>query len=138
MGKVVVIPGKPHGKARPRFSGYGRRPYTPEQTRQYEDLIRVCWKQQAGGWDVYGGAVGISIRACFPIPKSASQRRRDDMISGRIRPTVKPDGDNILKIVKDALNGLAYFDDKQVVEEYVAKVYDADPKVEFFIYKIDR
>lgn len=42
-------------------------------------------------------------------------------------PTTKPDGDNILKVVLDALNGLAYDDDRQVVKMCIIKVYGANP-----------
>lgn len=45
-------------------------------------------------------------------------------------PQKKPDTDNIAKIVLDALNGLAYPDDKQVVELQVLKTYDLDGYVE--------
>ena len=42
-------------------------------------------------------------------------------------PTTKPDGDNILKVVLDALNGLAYDDDRQVVKMCIIKVYGSNP-----------
>lgn len=39
------------------------------------------------------------------------------------RPDKKPDADNILKAVLDALNGVAYEDDRQVVEVLCIKKY---------------
>ncbi len=53
-------------------------------------------------------------------------------------PTTKPDGDNILKVVLDALNGLAYDDDKQVVKMGIIKVYGANPglMVQVVEYKV--
>lgn len=133
--KTITIPGKPQGKGRPRFTKYGHA-YTPEQTRRYEELIRSCWMEQADGWTVREGAVGIIITAFFPIPKSANKIRHSGMASGRIRPTVKPDGDNILKVVKDALNGYAYSDDKQVVDESVQKFYGEEPCVKVVLYDV--
>ena len=47
---------------------------------------------------------------------------REFKLSGKMRPTMKPDNDNIAKSVLDALNGLAYVDDKQIVELKVSCV----------------
>lgn len=46
-----------------------------------------------------------------------------------IRPTKKPDLDNVIKIILDGLNGLAYGDDKQVVELKALKCYAKEPFV---------
>jgi len=127
-----VIPGKPQGKGRPRVTRYGT--YTPEKTREYENLIRACWLQQADGWTVRDGGVGMIVTAYFPIPVSANKDRKSGMRSGRIAPQVKPDGDNILKVVADALNGYAYTDDKQVVSMSIQKRYSDDPRVEVVLY----
>ena len=52
------------------------------------------------------------------------------MATNEIRPTKKPDNDNIAKIILDALNGVAYQDDKQVVSLQVEKYYtEADEMV---------
>lgn len=131
--KTIVIPGKPQGKGRPRFTRYGR-PYTPESTRQYEELIRACWMEQADGWKVREGGVGMIVTAYFAIPSSANKDRKSGMRSGRILPQVKPDGDNILKAVADALNGYAYTDDKQIVSMSVQKKYADEPRVEVVLY----
>lgn len=66
----------------------------------------------------------ITIRAVFEVPKSYSKIKRAKCLFGEIRPTVKPDTDNISKNIKDALNGIAYPDDKQVVSETIEKFYD--------------
>lgn len=133
QSKTIVVPGKPQGKGRPRFTRYGR-PYTPDTTRQYEELIRACWMEQADGWEEREGGVGMIVTAYFPIPASANKDRKSGMQSGRILPEVKPDGDNILKIICDALNGYAYTDDKQVVSMSIQKRYSDDPRVEVVLY----
>lgn len=74
--------------------------------------------------------VSATIIAAFGIPKSASKKCKVEMMAGRVLPTKKPDTDNIAKIVLDALNGLAYPDDKQVVELQVLKTYDLEGYVE--------
>ena len=58
------------------------------------------------------------------------------MINGDILPTKKPDADNILKIIADALNGIAYADDKQVVTAEVQKLYAENGYTEAAIWEV--
>lgn len=67
------------------------------------------------------------MMAQYPIPQSWSKRKKKEAIAGLIMPTTKPDGDNILKVVLDALNGLAYDDDRQVVKMCIIKAYGVNP-----------
>ena len=76
------------------------------------------------------GAVRAEITAYYGIPKSAGRRAGADMMSGKLRPTKKPDLDNVAKIVLDSLNGAAYKDDAAVVELVVEKYYSETPRVE--------
>lgn len=133
--KTIVIQGKPQGKGRPRFTRNGHC-YTPENTRRYEEQIRAAWMEQADGWTVREGPVGIIVMAYFPVPVSANKTRRTEMLTGRILPTVKADADNILKAVLDALNGYAWNDDKQIVSASVQKLYGADPRVEVVLHDV--
>lgn len=60
------------------------------------------------------------------------------MIDGLISPTKKPDMDNVVKIVLDALNGFAWHDDAQVVDLSVMKVYtDQEPFVRVELMSLD-
>lgn len=116
MTVSFFITGKPVGKGRPRF-GNGRT-YTPKATADYEKLVRQCYLD-AGGRKL-SGYVAFEFRALYPIPKSKDRRYvtkkdRELMRAGRILPDAKPDGDNIEKIILDALTGIAFDDDKQVV-----------------------
>lgn len=128
-----TIPGKPCGKQRPRF-GNGRT-YTPEKTVNYENLVRLCFRQAYPNAEPISAGVQVTavIEAYFQIPKSTSKKRRNDMFADVIRPTSKPDTDNIAKICLDALNGLAYHDDSQVVDCTVEKFYSDTPRVEIWI-----
>ena len=69
------------------------------------------------------------IKVYFDIPKSISKAKKAEMLLNSIRPTKKPDCDNIAKAVLDSLNGIAYKDDKQVVFLTVEKFYGDTPKV---------
>lgn len=74
--------------------------------------------------------VRVMITAYCSIPKNASKALRELMISGANRPAKKPDWDNIGKAVCDALNGVAYKDDAQIICGKVEKYYSDTPRVE--------
>ena len=59
------------------------------------------------------------------------------MASGDMRPVKRPDWDNVGKIVTDALNGVAYDDDSQIVSASVEKYYSEEPRTEIKIERID-
>lgn len=128
----ITIPGEPCGKARPRVvrNGNFSRAYTPEKTVNYENLVKLEYQRQCGSTCITEGGVHMRIIARFGIPSSASKRKKSEMLRGAIRPTKKPDCDNIIKIICDALNGIAYKDDAQVVSVTIDKIYDTMPSVE--------
>ena len=72
-----------------------------------------------------GTPVTLRIVARFEPPKSASKKRQQQMLSGEIPPLKKPDIDNIVKVVADALNGAAYHDDTQIIFTVAKKAYSA-------------
>ena len=59
------------------------------------------------------------------------------MEAGVILPITKPDWDNIGKIVSDALNGIAYRDDSQVVDSRVRKIYSNEPRTVIRIWQVN-
>lgn len=132
MQVTFEIPGEPRGKGRPRFSmshGYVRT-YTDDKTAAYENLVKMAYKNAAQGNRFADDApLAVDITAYYSIPKSASMKKQDLMRSGEIRPLKKVDIDNLVKVVLDSLNGIAYRDDVQVVECQVRKFYADDPKV---------
>ena len=132
-----VIDGEPVGKGRPKFTTRGRYPvaYTPEKTRVYENHVRNCYEDYNGV--MLSGALRVEITGYFPIPKSASKKQKALMLSNQIRHTKKIDADNMAKIVMDALNGVAYEDDKQVCELYVKKMYSDVPRVEVILTELE-
>ena len=80
-----------------------------------------------------GAMLDVRIIAYYEIPKSTSKKKRREMLEHRIRPTKKPDWDNIGKIVCDSLNLVAYHDDSAVVDAQVRKFYSETPKVDVLI-----
>ena len=96
----------------------------------YENLVKLEYQRQCGNDCIVDGGVHMRITARFGIPSSVSKRKASAMVYGEIRPTKKPDCDNIVKIICDALNGIAYKDDAQVVSVTIDKIYDTMPSVE--------
>lgn len=136
-----TIPGEPKGKGRPKFStkgGYARA-ITPEATANYENLVKVSFLRAHGKAEPYAKDVPLvaKISAFFSIPQSASKKKQAAMEAGEISPTKKPDTDNIAKIVLDALNGLAYYDDAQIVVLSLQKTYSRIPRVEIQISEVE-
>lgn len=131
------IPGEPGAKGRPRFSNHGgfTKTYTDKKTRLYESLVRDAYFSTIGNPDPISKEMEVEINAHFGIPKSASKCKRAAMIDGRIRPTKKPDTDNIAKVILDSLNGIAFDDDKQVVKLVVNKFYSEKPHVEVCLWE---
>lgn len=129
----LIIPGEPVAKGRPRVTKWGV--HTPEKTKNYETLVKEIFIIQNHGQPMTG-ELAIEMKAYFTIPKSVSKKKRAEMIDGSIRPTKKPDIDNLVKSVTDALNTLAYQDDSQIVQATVGKYYSELPRVEIKIYKL--
>lgn len=129
--RVFKIPGKVQAKQRPRFNTKSGRVYTPQQTVNYESYVKLCYTNFANefDWKPFESQIRAEIEVFMSIPKSDTKKKKDLKLSGKIRPTLKPDNDNIAKSVLDALNGLAYVDDKQVVELEVKKFYSDEPCV---------
>lgn len=129
----LIIPGEPVAKARPRVTKWGA--YTPEKTKNYETLVRELYIIQHGQ-TLLEGELEVKIKAYFTIPKSTSKKRKALMVSKDIRPIKRPDLDNVMKSVTDALNEIAYKDDSQIVSATVSKYYSEEPRVEVEINKI--
>ncbi len=132
------VPGEPRGKERPRYSNKSKSMYTPSSTKNYEKLIALAYRAAYGNRSFrQGEPLKIYIWAYFAIPATDSIPKFKEKQSGKIRPTKKPDWDNIGKVVTDALNGVAYHDDAQIVEAVMKKFYSYNPRLEIIISSID-
>lgn len=124
------VPGKPQGKARAR-TFYNKNvghstSYTPENDLLYENFIKSQYLSSCE--EIFferGTPVALSIVARFLPPQSKSKKVKQQMLEGKILPLKKPDMDNIVKVVADALNGVAYHDDTQIACVKAKKVYSS-------------
>ena len=127
------IPGTPVGQGRPRFTtinGHAKA-YDPEKSQNYKAYVRMIATQamQAIDFKMIEGACSIVIMAFFEVPKSKSKKFKLAALNNKEWPTKKPDVDNIAKAIQDALNGLVYKDDSNIVYMSVSKYYNTNPKV---------
>ena len=132
---AFTVPIVGRGKGRPNFSRRGPfvKTYTDAKTRAYEEQIKAAAIVAMAGRPPFSGPVVLTVRVRRPFLTSATKKVRAMMLSDRIRPTSKPDWDNYGKSVSDALNGVAYLDDAQVVDGRAIKVYAAEPGVDIVV-----
>lgn len=116
---MIVVEGKIKGKARPRV--YNGHAMTPKDTVNYENWVRINYKEQDGKY--LDGPIRATITAYYPIMSSYPKKRVKAIKEGLEYPAKKPDGDNIAKIILDSLNGIAFKDDSQIVELTILKRY---------------
>jgi Holliday junction resolvase RusA-like endonuclease len=120
-----TVPGEPRGWARARTQG--ARFFTDTKTRSEKQAV-AAWAMEAGA-RIIDGPVSVTLTAYLRIPKSATKKARAAMLAGAERPTKKPDGDNLAKLALDALNGVCWHDDVQVVDLTVRKFWSDEPRL---------
>lgn len=124
--ETMIVRTIPVPKARPRMTRSGHA-YTPDKTAIYEKLLASSWS----GGIIKGKYLMASMRFGMPIPKSWSKDRQRLSV-GKLH-TSKPDLDNLVKAVLDALNGIAYADDAAIAAVMAEKIYAVEPFVEVTI-----
>jgi Holliday junction resolvase RusA-like endonuclease len=125
---TIVLLGEPVPFAH-RQTKAGRR-YTPSKQKNEHAALRLIAQQEMSGREPFEGALVMELLAERKIPASWSMKKKNAAILGLIRPTSKPDLDNYIKQAKDALKGVVWLDDAQVVEyKRPRKVYGKQPKL---------
>ena len=121
------IPGEPKGNARPRVANGHEHP--PSGTMSYEARVVQAYRKRYADrvrWEK-GVPLRMRIMACYGVPAGTAPKRKVQML--RELPAKKPDADNIGRIVADALSGIAYCNDAQIVDLQVRKAYAEKPHV---------
>lgn len=144
MRKTVTftVSGKPFGKQRPKTAtrvvrtadgGFKKqtRAYTPRETVDYEQQVKLAYMSQTGGYKFPEGTpLEVKLIAYYQKPKSMTKKNQELVASGKFFPLVKPDLDNVCKSILDALNGTAFKDDANVVRADLSKRYsDCEPGI---------
>lgn len=128
---AATIYHRPRAKARPRMSKSGH-VYTPKATKDYEDMIRDEWMKQCGTTPLTG-PLGVEIRFFFKRPRS--HFKKGSLLNAPRHFLNVPDLDNVEKAVLDALNKVAYADDKLIVSKHSQKLWH--PNTDLVEIRID-
>ena len=133
-----VIPGEPVAQGRPRATTIGGRVrmYDPAKSKNYKKHVSAIAKLNAPKKPLET-PLRVKLDIYRPMLKSMSKKRRE-LANARIyRPITKPDNSNYAKGIEDALNGIIYKDDSQIVDLIVRKYYSDDPRVEVLIEEVE-
>lgn len=119
--------GEPRGKQRPRMCRVNGKTvtYTPKPTKEYEQKVKASYNTVSKQFFDRDVPLEVDIKAYFSVPKKLTA----NVHSKKILPLIPPDVDNVAKIVCDALNGVAFFDDRQICKLNIEKYYSKIPKI---------
>lgn len=133
MSETIVFSlyGTPTAKGRPRSTRSGVH-YTPAKTKAAEQSILSAWLHAVGSRKPHDGPVTIGIDLIFLPPASWPKWKREMALAGNWPHTIKPDFDNLAKII-DGLNGCAWVDDSQIVRALVNKSYGPEAQTSITI-----
>lgn len=138
MQVEFIIEGKAKPKQSFRYTRQGFK-YTPRDVKQYARDVQYSFYAKYPTWlpsAYFEKPLKVEIQVFIKTPKSFSKIKKQRAFAGEIRPLVKPDCDNISKNILDALNGVVYPDDKQIVELTVKKFYSESEFVNISIEDI--
>ena len=126
-----TVPGEPVAKGRARaFIRCGKiGHYTPDKTANYESLVKLFASRAMGNEPLMTKAVVLTVHAFFSIPGSWSMKKQEDAEVLKIRKISRPDLSNVVKGVEDALNGVVWVDDSQIIELHSFKHYSYTPYI---------
>lgn len=113
---TFTIPGTAISKARPRTTKRGNRAimYTPDKTKNYENYVKLVAAQYAPE-ELLVNPLDIELEFYLQRPKSLPKK-----IQHHVK---KPDIDNLAKSVMDAMEGVIYVNDAQVIALRAYKLY---------------
>ena len=134
----LVIEGEPVGKGRPRVTNRGSfaHAYNPAKTKNYEKLIQNEYFKNYTYEDTLQGPIKAELIAYFPVPESTSKKKKELLLKNYEKHTKKPDIDNVIKSVFDALNNVAFTDDSNIIELKAKKLYSDQPRVELHLKEV--
>lgn len=140
----IWIPGEPVAQARPRFAhihsktrGTVSVAYDEKKSKSSKEYIRMMAAQAWRGQDLLDGPLKMNLVIVRSIPLSWSLKKQAMALARLVLPTTKPDTDNYVKGVKDALKGVVWRDDSLVCEEHPAKIYGTKPGLCIEVSRID-
>ncbi|MBN6887492.1 Holliday junction resolvase RusA-like endonuclease [Cytobacillus horneckiae] len=136
MIKITVF-GEPVAQGRPRATTINGqvRMYDPAKSKNFKEYVKLVASQNRPP-ELLTGPLVMSVIVFKPVLKSFSKKKVAAAESGELRPMTKPDVDNYVKGIKDALKSVIWKDDSQVVDLLVSKYYSQNPRVEITIQQL--
>ena len=133
-----TIRGNPVPAGRPRATTRNGnvRMYDPAKSRHFKQYVKLAASQYAPE-ELITGPIFLEVNIFRPIPKSFSKKKMTEDEEMKIRPITKPDASNFVKLVEDALNGVIYKDDSQIVSLVVHKFYSGSPRIKVLVDEIE-
>lgn len=133
-----TVYGEPVAQGRPRFTARGgfSKAYDPEPSREYKQYVKLMASQNRPHTPIEG-PVSLTLIIYRPLLKSMSKKKKAAAVAGTLRPIKKPDVDNVAKGIMDAMTGIIWQDDKQVVDLHVTKFYSDQPRVDIKVIELD-
>ena len=131
----LIILGEPVAQQRPKFNSYTKKAHDPIKSKNYKLFVGHEAKLQHQG-PLIDCPIRVEIDVYRKNNKGTSKKeiaRREKKLS---MPTVKPDIDNYVKGIKDALNGVIWVDDNLVIELEAKKYYSVNPRIEVRIKEL--
>ena len=110
-----VVPWARAGRTRQGFA------FTPKRQKDYQAVVRSLAHEAMDGRPPIEGPCALKVVAFYPWPKGATLKRRHDP-AGAWKAT-RPDVDNLIKLVSDTLQGIAFRDDGQLARMVAEKVH---------------
>lgn len=132
-----TVYGEPVAQGRPRATNINGhiRMYDPKKSRDYKHYIRLVASQHKPE-KLLTGPISMKVAIYKPTLKSFSKKKRVAAEKGELRPITKPDVDNYVKAIKDALKSVIWKDDSQVVDLHISKWYSDTPRIEVEIEEL--
>lgn len=134
----LTIPVEPQPQSRPRFTARGRyvHAYENKKITMYKRMVAATYQSYFGTVKPTEKAIAVDVVFYRPVQKSISKIERQRRLTGKSLPAIKPDIDNYVKAILDALNGVAFRDDKQIISLNAKKLYSDKPRTEIEIKEI--
>jgi len=135
---TFTVDGDPVPKGRPRFARRGQfvQTYTDAKTIDYETQVAMRARHAIGSTKPLEGALSVFLYLRYTVPASYSKKRKEACLKGVEYPK-RIDIDNVYKSVTDAMNGIVYVDDSQIVEAHIKKVYAEESGANIMVQECD-
>lgn len=133
-----TVYGEPVAQGRPRFSTQGGfvKAYDPAKSKDFKKYVKLVASENRPP-KLLEGPIQMDVKIYKATLKSFSKKKVELAEKGVIRPLTKPDADNYVKGVKDALKSIIWKDDSQVVDLHISKWYSETPRIEISIQELE-